>query len=499
MKLALLGFVALACGVAVGVMLMLAGAGSGESDVAALERGLAAIRADARALADRVAGLERGLARIDHAEPARGEVARLPSVERLPATEAAPPGAPARAALDPRRLLAEYVASFENGGAGSDFFRMAVAAYAWQLRRELQAIVADRDAPDALRRQVMAMFDGGSFRGDGDTIDALLAVVRQGGWEQGTIEALAMLAKIGDRRTAELIERLASGLEPLRARVAAWSAIVQLCGGDADSVLLRLFEREHDPEGRMQMIALFRGADLAATLRAFEIASRMEKGVRLAAAGRVGRFRDERFGVLIDDWIARETDEEVRARLIAAQAQRRQVPGWHELQATGPPNVEQAGSDDPRAWAPASADGGREWIELTWAKPLRANRVTVFETCTAGGVVSVDLEEEGSGWRTVWSGDDPLSAPGPFEVRFATTHRPVRKVRVTLDTRRRPGWDEIDAVELSGPDGAAWAAQAAASSRYGERAADPMLAGSEQLRAPMEWLETVLRPEFDRR
>jgi len=56
--------------------------------------------------------------------------------------------------------------------------------------------------------------------------------------------------------------------------------------------------------------------------------------------------------------------------------------------------------------------------------------------------------EESGGWRTIWSGDDPLTAPGPFEVRFAVTRTPVKKVRVTLDTKRRAGWNEIDAVEL---------------------------------------------------
>jgi hypothetical protein len=35
-----------------------------------------------------------------------------------------------------------------------------------------------------------------------------------------------------------------------------------------------------------------------------------------------------------------------------------------------------------------------------------------------------------------------------------------------LDTSR-PGWNEIDAVELVGPDGRAWAVRAVASSNYG--------------------------------
>jgi hypothetical protein len=44
----------------------------------------------------------------------------------------------------------------------------------------------------------------------------------------------------------------------------------------------------------------------------------------------------------------------------------------------------------------------------------------------------------------------------------------VRVLRLTLDTDLRPGWSEIDAVELIGPDGRAWASSATASSSYGE-------------------------------
>jgi len=47
----------------------------------------------------------------------------------------------------------------------------------------------------------------------------------------------------------------------------------------------------------------------------------------------------------------------------------------------------------------------------------------------------------------------------------------VTKVRITLDTKKKSGWSEIDAVELSGPDGRGWAIGATASSRYGEGSA----------------------------
>lgn len=470
MKSAALAVVAVVLGVALGLAAVFVGfppapaGGAGEEIEGRLDR-------EARALgelASRVQAIEEALADLRRPEVAREVVPPsrldLPGVADDDRASREPPSA-----FDPRRLLAEYVASFEGGGEGSEFHRMAVAAYAWELRVELRAIVADGDYPDALMLQVIAMLGGGSFRRDGETIDALLMLLRQGGFEQGELAALDVLARIGDRRTADLVEAITPLLQPLRVRAAAWQCIASLCGGAADSVLLRLFERESEPEGRVQLLALFRGTDLAASLRAWELASRMEKEVRVAAAGRIGGFRDEPFVALTEEWLGYETDDEVRALLLAALEQQKQIPAWHELQATGAPNVENPSNDDQRAWAPASADGGQEWIELSYSPARHANRVTIHETSIAGGVVEVEVMEEGGAWRSVFRGEDPLAAAGPFEIRFATSDGPVARVRVTLDTARRRGWEEIDAVELSGPRGSAWASHAVASSRYGSQ------------------------------
>jgi hypothetical protein len=474
MKFAILSALAAIGGAALGLVVVFLGFTRGEvafddgvGGGGALRRELAAEREAARELRDRVDRLERALASVADA-PTRAAVARLPQVDQLPSAEMSGPARSSEpAAFDPRRLLAEYVASFEGGGEGYDFFRMAVAAYAWQLRRELQAIVVDRDAPDALRLQVMAMLDGGSFRGDAATIDALLEVARQKGWDEGAAAALAGLGRIGDRRTAQLVEELAPRLHPLKLRRFAWEALTALLGADADATFLRLLERESEVDGRIALLAYIRGGDRAAALRAYELASRDELPMRLEASGRIGRFRDEDFVALTREWLSREVDESVRARLRAALDEQKQIPAWHETQACGAPNVERVDADDGRAWASAQPDAGREWLELSYA-PLRADRVTIHETCTTGAVVAVEVLEARAGWRTVWSGEDPTTAGGPFEVRFATTAAEVTKVRVILDTRKKSGWSEIDAVELSGPDGRGWAIGATASSRYGE-------------------------------
>lgn len=79
-------------------------------------------------------------------------------------------------------------------------------------------------------------------------------------------------------------------------------------------------------------------------------------------------------------------------------------------------------------------------------------------------ILALDEKEEA---HELWSGVEASAAPGVFEVQFATTAFRVRKLYLTLDTNRRPGWSEIDAVELVGPQGRAWASSARASSSYG--------------------------------
>ena len=94
--------------------------------------------------------------------------------------------------------------------------------------------------------------------------------------------------------------------------------------------------------------------------------------------------------------------------------------------------------------------------------------VRIYEVNTAGCVSKV-IGIEPSGQRhTLFSGTDPTANPGVFEVQFSLTSYRVRSIRVVLDTNRRTGWSEIDAVELIGPSGRAWAKTATASSFYGE-------------------------------
>ena len=149
-----IGGLALAIGAVVGGVMggLLAGWLASAPPPVALQNGdVAALRAALERLTERVEAFE-GAVQVA-AIPAAAREPASPST-RLPSVAIAPRSGTAAAGdgpLDPHRLLAEWVASFADGGKGSDFFRMAVAAYAWPLRRELHGIVADRSAPAVLR------------------------------------------------------------------------------------------------------------------------------------------------------------------------------------------------------------------------------------------------------------------------------------------------------------------------------------------------------------
>ncbi|MBL9128488.1 MAG: hypothetical protein JNL97_12615, partial [Verrucomicrobiales bacterium] len=69
-----------------------------------------------------------------------------------------------------------------------------------------------------------------------------------------------------------------------------------------------------------------------------------------------------------------------------------------------------------------------------------------------GAIARVELFDVAGAGRTVFQGVDTniyaRSAIGWFVVSFPTTDQPIERVRLTLDSVRVRGWNEIDAVQL---------------------------------------------------
>ncbi len=139
-------------------------------------------------------------------------------------------------------------------------------------------------------------------------------------------------------------------------------------------------------------------------------------------------------------------------------------PGWAPSQAIGAPDAE--AGDNQKAWATLGADEGEQWLELDYALEVPIEAVRVFENHNPGAIVKIEaLASEGP--VVIWQGEAPQKPePHVFEVA-AQAKATARRIRITLDTNKIPGWNEIDAVELIGRDGSRqWATSAKASSTY---------------------------------
>jgi hypothetical protein len=125
--------------------------------------------------------------------------------------------------------------------------------------------------------------------------------------------------------------------------------------------------------------------------------------------------------------------------------------GWSANQATGAPNVDKY-ADDGNAWTSKTPDGGIEWLDLKYPKPVHAEEVRVRESFGSGAVIKVEIFDEQGAPHTVWAGNDPTTDLNYLLVKFPKTTFTTDRVKITLATNVVPGWNEIDAVQLIGTD-----------------------------------------------
>jgi hypothetical protein len=124
---------------------------------------------------------------------------------------------------------------------------------------------------------------------------------------------------------------------------------------------------------------------------------------------------------------------------------------WSANQAAGAPNVDKYG-DDGNAWTSKTPDGGIEWLDLKYPRPVHATEVRVRESCGSGAVIKIEAYDEQGGAHAIWQGNDPTTELNYLMVKFPKTTFKTDRVKVTLATNVVPGWNEIDAVQLVGTD-----------------------------------------------
>jgi hypothetical protein len=415
--------------------------------------------ADADDLRAQLAALARRLDALERAQPA---TAPIPERRNAQALDGAPVEAPA-GAHDARWYLEQYVLSFADDAQGVEYYRLAVEAHTLELVGELATLVRDGGRPVALRIALATMLGKKRFADAPDVIDALLVAVRPPAADALALRALEALARIGSPSAAPGLEAAIALLREQNVRERALVLLVELAGDGANPALARLFARAPDDGLRRLLIRHLTGAELASALELLRAASTCEQPVRLDAARKVHEYDEPEFDAFVAQWRQVEGDNEVRAAL-GQPGQPGAVAGWSAKKACGPPDADRT-RDDPNAWASRNADMGLQWLQLGYANAVHANGVRIFEANSPGAVAEVLARSPDGTWVSLWRGTAD-SGQAPLVITFPLTAFAVKTIRIIVDTNRKPGWNEIDAVELLSPAGGQWAERASASSTY---------------------------------
>lgn len=164
------------------------------------------------------------------------------------------------------------------------------------------------------------------------------------------------------------------------------------------------------------------------------------------------------FDLLKEELVAEERHPSTprwAARVLGFSTEYNTSPGsWSAARTLGLPDTYPNFGDLTNAWASASEDNQREFLELGYEQPGIINSVSVYETWNPGAVDKVSVRNADTGsWTEVWS-----SAAAPagntsrvFTVTFPSTPFPVDAVRLDINSPAVPNWNEIDAVSISGP------------------------------------------------
>ena len=188
-----------------------------------------------------------------------------------------------------------------------------------------------------------------------------------------------------------------------------------------------------------------RASEILAELgpRAIPLLERAAEGASLEARSLLQRAI-ERARDVNDDGLTRQWAADARA------SSEYMDTIWSARQATGPPDTPTAG-DQQTAWASKLPDGGEEWLELTFAQPVRPTAVRVRETYNPGAIVKLEAKDGEGRWHVLWEGEDGgRECPRWWAPRFESPSWSTKVVKLTLASDKVAGWNEIDAVELVG-------------------------------------------------
>ncbi|MCW5911278.1 MAG: hypothetical protein KIT62_09405 [Cyclobacteriaceae bacterium] len=127
---------------------------------------------------------------------------------------------------------------------------------------------------------------------------------------------------------------------------------------------------------------------------------------------------------------------------------------WSAQRALGEENVYPEYGDLSGAWASFTADGQREFLVLGFTESQTVKKIEVFETYNPGAVDSIFLRNsETQKWITVYAKAPRTDLPGEarvFSVHLIETQYKADAIRLAINSPAVAGWNEIDAVAITG-------------------------------------------------
>lgn len=121
-------------------------------------------------------------------------------------------------------------------------------------------------------------------------------------------------------------------------------------------------------------------------------------------------------------------------------------------QMVGAPDTYPDYGDIETAWAPAYWDLDGVRAELRYPEAVIVEEIEIYETCNPSAITKVELVDEAGSSYEVWRGDAWVAPKESriFRIRNTKVKTPVNRVRLYLDCSKVEGWNEIDAVGITG-------------------------------------------------
>jgi hypothetical protein len=131
------------------------------------------------------------------------------------------------------------------------------------------------------------------------------------------------------------------------------------------------------------------------------------------------------------------------------------APGpWSSFVVLGKPDTYPKYGDIQTAWASKTADGADEMLAIAFDTAQYVNNISIYETYNPGAVAAVSVRNADNGsWVPVFTDGYESNVKKEariMEISFPTTSFLVDAVKINIASRAIKGWNEIDAISISG-------------------------------------------------